>query len=257
MAIDSSSPRTRRAILFGALGGAFASVAAAVGRASPVTATNGDIVKVGHTYTATRATVINANGSGAAFMATSQSSWALSGTSTSGGGVYAATTGTSAGVYGYSASGHGVSGDSKSSSGVYGIAGAAGKVAIQGWSTHGNGTGVLGYSGAITTSSSPAKTGVFGSADVDARAVGVRGQSSPGTGVFDSSTSGTGITGVSASGVGVRGVSSSHRGGVFTSPVANFGCTRRRGRILLRARSVTCSWMPRGTCGTARPPPRG
>ncbi len=59
-----------------------------------------------------------------------------------------------------------------------------------------------------------------GLANQDASAIGVLGSSGPGTGVSGGSNAGTGVLGASTSGVGVRGVSSSHRGGVFTSPVA-------------------------------------
>ena len=56
MAIDTTSPRTRRAILLGALGGAMAASAAAVGRANPADAANGDFVRVGASYSATSTT---------------------------------------------------------------------------------------------------------------------------------------------------------------------------------------------------------
>ncbi len=47
MAIDTTAPRSRRAILAGALGGAGALVASAIGRAAPVSAASGDNLVIG------------------------------------------------------------------------------------------------------------------------------------------------------------------------------------------------------------------
>src|SRR4051794_15798127 len=88
MAINTTSPRTRRAILLGALGAVTASVAAAVGRASPVAATDGDVVHVGHSHSATSLTRINAHGAYTdAFKGSSDSGAGIIGGSDSGPGV--------------------------------------------------------------------------------------------------------------------------------------------------------------------------
>jgi hypothetical protein len=163
MAIDTTNPRTRRAILMGALGGTVAAVAAAVGRASPVSATDGDAVLVGGTYSATGTTRINATGGHTALFGSSD---------------------VAAGVEGYS-SAVGVYGDSDSGTGVYGSSSGTSQPAVLGRSL-GNSTAVQGYSG----SSAPvaqAKTGVHGYADQDSSAVGVHGQSPTGDGTVGES----------------------------------------------------------------------
>jgi hypothetical protein len=66
----------------------------------------------------------------------------------------------------------------------------------------GNGTAVLGFSGAGDLPAAPAKTGVFGYADQDAYAVGVSGASEAGTGVNGRSATTTGVLGVSGTSYG-------------------------------------------------------
>jgi hypothetical protein len=206
MAIDTTSPRTRRAILLGALGGAVAAGAAAVGRASPVAATNGNVVHVGGTYSATNETTINATGHlVGALVGTSKSGNAIfghsdtrngiwgesyssteagvGGFSPSGYGVYASSS-SGDGLYAQSDSGYGVYGQSSSSVSIYGSSSAPHQPAILGRSW-GNSTGVLGCSGS-TPPAPPAKTGVQGYANQDATAVGVKGQSPSGRGVVAS-----------------------------------------------------------------------
>ena len=100
MAIDTTIPRARRAILLGAVGGLAAAFASAIGRASPVAATDNETVQVGHTYSATTTTRIDATGGADAIYGTSDSG---------------------NGVEGYSGSGYGVHGQSAASIGVYGF----------------------------------------------------------------------------------------------------------------------------------------
>jgi hypothetical protein len=119
MAIDITSPRTRRAILMGALGGTIAAVAAAVGGTSSVTATDGDPVLVGQTYTASTVTEIDVTGGATAFSASSDSWIGVYGHSNSGRGVDGEST-SGIGVYGGGDSGFGVHGDSISNRGVFG-----------------------------------------------------------------------------------------------------------------------------------------
>ena len=81
MAIDSTSPRTRRAILIGALGGAAAAVAVAAGRANPVSAADGQTVLVGHAYSATSVTEFDASGGAAGLRGKSESGHGVYGSS--------------------------------------------------------------------------------------------------------------------------------------------------------------------------------
>src|SRR4051794_31586521 len=108
MAIDTTSPRTRRAILLGALGATVASAAAAVGRASPIDAANGDVVHVGRSHTATSFTRI-----------TTTYADAIVGAADSGTGVVG-TSSSSSGVFGRSDTSYGVYGSSTSKDGVVG-----------------------------------------------------------------------------------------------------------------------------------------
>jgi hypothetical protein len=103
------------------------------------------------------------------------------GRSTSATGVYGFSTSGNA-VAGFTTSGEGVNGTSSSGSGVVGINSSTSRPAVQGSNSGGN-TGVQGYSGSDNPPpSSPANTGVHGSADKDATAIGVRGASSKGRG---------------------------------------------------------------------------
>ncbi len=169
-------------------------------------------------------TGFDGSGAGIAVYGFSESSTAIRGQSHSGYGVYGSTRSGDSGVYGFSASntgvygkstsangvigrstsatgvygfstsgiavaglstsGSGVNGSSTSGSGVVGISEATARPAVQGWNNGGN-TGVQGYSGGdVPPPNSPANTGVHGSADKDATAIGVRGASSTGRGAL-------------------------------------------------------------------------
>ena len=183
MAIDTSVPRTRRALLAGGIGGVAALTVSAIGRPLPASATEGEVVHVGGEYTASSVTKFD----------TGATDWiALAGSSDSNVGVYGSS-GSGHGVWGYSGSGYGVYGSSDSGCGVWGSSEAAAKPAILGKS-NGSSTGVLGYSGAAASEPAPtAKTGVCGYAAQDATAVGVRGASTAGTGVLATATTGTAL----------------------------------------------------------------
>jgi hypothetical protein len=188
MAIDTTSPRTRRAILMGALGGVVASVAAAVGRASPASATDGNQVLVGHSYTSTTATEIDATGVNA-IIGISDSQTGIGGGSTSGTGVSASSsTGTAllasstlgnAILATSGGTGYALSASSDKASAISALNHSAAHAAIFGESLGGS-PGVYGTSGPGGAPSP--KTGVFGFANQDATAVGIKGQSPKGRG---------------------------------------------------------------------------
>jgi hypothetical protein len=200
MAIDSTERRTRRAIIGAGLGAVLATAASAIGRATPVRATDGDAVTVGDsTLTATHTTKITNSSNGNAV---------FSGESTSG-----------VGLRGKSGSSNGVLGLSDTSNAVYGSSGALALAAVQGQST-GNSAGVLGWSGTGVPPTPTPETGVYGFATQGAFSVGVRGQgsgfgvigSSAVIGVHGSSGAGKAVEGISSTGAGVEGNSTSGTG---------------------------------------------
>jgi hypothetical protein len=92
MAIDQTSPRSRRALLLAATGGALAAAAASVARLNPVRAADGDAVTVGGSFDGTQTTQIsNTSNDSTTFVAESDSGTALEGTSSNGTGVSAKT----------------------------------------------------------------------------------------------------------------------------------------------------------------------
>jgi hypothetical protein len=101
MSLDTTVPRTRRALLGAALGAGVATVASALGRQAPVRAANGDSVLLGRLNDATSLTIIRNTSGGHVLEAVSTTGTALRGTSDDGDGVFGAATGGGDGVYGY------------------------------------------------------------------------------------------------------------------------------------------------------------
>lgn len=205
MSLDTTIPRSRRALLAAALGAAAATVAGALGRPFPVTAANGDVVHVGDSLTGTQTTTLTNTVSDPATLGKN----AINGVATAGLGIYGRSASAS-GVYGTSTSGPGVSGVSVADAGVAGRSdGPRGGVAGASISNY---AGVVGYSwsgapvGGVLPDA-PAKTGVYGAASQDVTARGVFGQTTIGIGVLGAATTGFGVWGSSASGCGVYGVS--------------------------------------------------
>lgn len=227
--LQPAQPRSRRALLAGALGGIGAVLASAVGRPNRVRA-EGEAMLVGGDYnTATSATILgNSTNTATVFLSQStaggigvygysNSSTAVRAESLSGIGLLATSTSSTA-VGGISTSGHGVVGGSQSQAGVqgttssyigvYGIAssgdGVNGQsntgVGVYGYTNApddaavrtrnpGNGTGVLGVSGNLEPAAK-VKTGVFGYAQQDNASRGVWGSSPAGHGIHGESDSG-------------------------------------------------------------------
>jgi hypothetical protein len=223
MATEISSIRSRRAILLGALGGVAAAAAAVVERADPVSATNGDTVHVGHTYTASVTTKIVGTGSVVeTFTGVGEgTSTGLYGVSQSGVGV-SGTGDRYAGVAGQSHRGWGVLGESGLSYGVFGHT-LNGKVGVFGLSDSGTGIGVYGrgmYAG--VHGRSILGDGVFGQAEAGAGVYGTA--TGTGMGVAGSGQEGTGVNGYSDSGIGVQGqTNSASKPGVRGLSLGNAG----------------------------------
>ena len=196
MAIEPVSPRTRRSLLAAALAAGAATVVSAIGRPLAAQAADGETVVVGGEYTASSVTFFDTGATGQT---------ALWGASTN-----------SVGVRGASTSGIGIHGVSTSGYGVFGSNLAADRAGVLG-QAQGNSTGVLGYSGAALVPAASPLTGVYGYADQDGGAVGVKGVSLGADGI--------GVQGVSASFLGVYGVSTSSSGvyGKSTSGIGAMG----------------------------------
>jgi hypothetical protein len=212
MAVSTFIPRSRRAVLAGALGAAAASLAATLGRPRSVAAADDEAMLVGGEYTSTSVTKITNTTNGATV---------IEGSSTTGVGVRGQSSG-NYGVAGISSSFVGTYGHSESSWGVYGTS--TSSIGLSGRSygvdmpatvgqAYGHSTGVLGYSGTGGLSAAPAKTGVYGYAAQDADARGVWGRSTAGRGVYGQSSSGQGVRGFSSTGVALYGSTSDPKKG--------------------------------------------
>jgi hypothetical protein len=128
MSIETSTQRSRRAILAAAFGAGVAAIASAVARPEPARATNGDAVLVGGTFNGTSVTTIqNLTNAATALAGSSGSSGiGVGGNSDSGPGVQG-NSGTGFGVSGVSSTGVGVAGDgSTSGTGVWATASVSG-----------------------------------------------------------------------------------------------------------------------------------
>ena len=229
MSVDPTIPRTRRALLAAGIGGALATVAAAIGRPGAALAANGDPVAAGQPTEATAVTTVvnTANGTGLFGIS---SSAAIQGQPKIGVQGYADQDTTARGVFGWTQQGIGVHGGSQTGRGVRGTS--VSGTAIQGLSTSGTGvssasttgkahyastgsteqpailaqttghsTAIQGYSGGGVPPGSLPQTGLMGNANQDEVSVGAYGGSEPGTGVVGESDTGTGVFGVGSSGV--------------------------------------------------------
>lgn len=226
MAVDTSTVRSRRAVLGASAAAAAGAVAASLGAALPVAAANGATVTVGGSFDGTSPTTItNANGDAIVGVNEHTAAAGVYGHATSG-------TGTTYGVFGRSdsAGGYGVGGYAPTSApGAAGVRGTSvGGAGVSGTSTTGvgvvgsssGGAGVQGYSaisygvagtsddasGVYGQSSGPAQAGVFGMAT--GVGIGVEGVATDS--IFRPSPTRTGVFGYSdtdVTAVGVRGQS--------------------------------------------------
>jgi hypothetical protein len=231
MTLDTTQPRSRRALLAASIGALAASVAHALGRPAPARADDPDDVTLNAIKTTIGTTGIEivANSS-TVFQATTLNGIAVHGHATSGTGVYGDSN-SSWGVYGASisgpavtgegTSGPGVTGSSFSVEGIVGTSEATSEPAILGQS-HGGSTGVQGHSGANGSEPAPpANTGVYGYADQDATARGVVGQT----------TAGQGVRGLATTGIGVRGYATSGTAASFES--GTYKALATSGRVVM------------------------
>jgi len=227
MALDTSTPRSRRAVLAAAAGAAAATLALGA-RPLPVRAAGDDtaVIHIGDTFADAQSQTTLANqanenivlwvasnsdsghGGGTAVVGYSDHGIGVQGQSPGGAGVRGVST-SSSGVYGSSTSGYGVLGTSDSYYGVrgfsntqHGVAGSSTSgIGVEGTSSatnqpatvghsFGNSTGVQGVSGGAPAAK--AKTGVYGYAAQDNFSRGVTGESPAGIGVYGISSTGYG-----------------------------------------------------------------
>lgn len=266
MAIDTTVPRTRRALLAGGVGGLAALVASALGRPLAANAASGSF----DSDDASTPAIDARNTAASGFPA--QGVYGRS-ASTSGTGVYgyaSAATGDGTGVSGLAAStdGTGVHGRANAATGdtngVFGRSGSTSGTAVYayasaatgrsrgvlGYAISSSGTGVVGYEsapngetrGVYGRVNSPFGTAILGysgtaSDPAPVAKTGVYGYADQDTGsrgVHGRSTAGRGVFGQASSGQGVRGYATSGSAGYFgtADPMAGYAL-RATGRVKL------------------------
>ena len=188
MSFEEAATRSRRALLFGAIGGLSALVAHALGRPSPLVAGGGS-VQLGTTNMSSSTTTVQNNTAGHGFVGA----------------------GLTSGVSGIGSPGPGVSGSSvhgllssqlPQRVGVHGI---GDRVGVQGRSP--DRVGVLGIAGGAGPASMPPNVGAYGwsTAEGGGVSMGLLGRSTAqnGYGVFGTSDTGTGVVGFTDDGTAV------------------------------------------------------
>lgn len=199
MSIDSTTPRSRRALLGAGLAAIAATVAGALGRPTAATAAEPSVT-LGQDNAALTPTTITTtdriaihgiSGSDAGVVGSSTSSVGVWGIVNSAGsavrGTSGATAGFTAGVWGDVSSPGGVGAFGRNLAttglaiGAQGTSSSPTGLALVGWADAG-GVAVIGFSGGPGFPAAPRKTGVHGRADQDGSSVGVNGSSANGRG---------------------------------------------------------------------------
>ena len=198
MSIDTTLPRTRRAIIAGGFGALLGTIGLSAKPAAVRAGTDGDVV-LDATNTAAGTTIINGNGDDPVFRVANADEDAVQAISANGVGLLGGSGATSfpspiaasTGVFGISVTGHGVYGGSDSGAGVYAANNASSVAAIV---AEGDpGTAIHGHANAGPVPASPALTGIYGSAD------------GTGVAIAASSANGLAVSAVSSAANAVRG----------------------------------------------------
>ena len=198
MSIDTTVPRTRRAIIAGGFGALLGTIGLSAKPAIVRAGTDGDVV-LDATNTAAGTTIINGNGGDPVFRVANADEDAVQAISANGVGLLGGSGATSfpspiaasTGVFGISVAGHGVYGASDTGAGVYAANNASMVAAIV---AEGDpGTAIHGHANAGPVPDSPALTGIYGSAD------------GTGVAIAASSANGLAVTAVSSAANAVRG----------------------------------------------------
>jgi hypothetical protein len=161
MAIDTATPRTRRALLFGALGGALASVGV-LAKPKLASAADPNDVVLDANNTAVGTTQIAGTADAPVLRVASEDNVGVIGASGAAVVDIPPPIETSTGLYGASVAGHGVYGASDTGIGVYAANNSSTKAAIVAEGEPG--TAIHGHANAGPVPDSPALTGLYGSA---------------------------------------------------------------------------------------------
>lgn len=221
MAIETTTPRSRRALLAAGLGAIGATVASALGRPAGVRAADGEPVLLGTANTASAPTTITSL----------ETTFAV--VSTAGEGIVADAVSTALRANSQSPTRGTIEARSLVRTAVYAIGGDEGLI------------------------TPPAKTGVFGYANQDANAIGVQGKSVFGTGVLGISESGRAVRGVSVTGTAVQGLSTTGTGVSSSSGSgkAHYASNGSATNPAILAQNTAGSSAIEGYSGGGAPPP--
>ena len=190
MTIDTATPRSRRALLFGALGGALAS-AGLLATPGPAAAADPNDVVLDANNTAAGTTQLAGTADAPILRLVSEDNVGGIGASGVAVGDIPPPIETSTGLYGVSAAGHGVYGASDTGIGVYAANNSSTKAAIV---AEGDpGTAIHGHANAGPVPNSPALTGIYGSAT--GAGVAIAADSASGLALRATSSAGNGIKG--------------------------------------------------------------
>jgi hypothetical protein len=212
--MDQMTPRSRRAVLAGTIGGLAAAVASSLIRPSSAAAVNGDPLLLGQTNnTATLETALTNSGGGNALTATATGAGrGVAGISQNGVAVRAASFGSGYGVQASSATGTGLLTTSTSGIALRASSGAqaadissssASAPSLVSKSTGGT-VGVVGLGANFVPAAYPDGVGVLGD-NPDVAGVGVWGRSTSGTALLGDSDTGYGLEGYGSVGVYASG----------------------------------------------------
>lgn len=217
MSIDTTAPRTRRAIIVGAFGALLGTIGLSAKPPVVRAGVDGDVV-LDATNTAAGTTVLNGNGSNPVFRVANADEDGIQAISANGVGLLGGSGDTSfpspieasTGVFGISVDGHGVYGASDTNAGIYAANNASTVAAIV---AEGDpGTAIHGHANAGPVPASPALTGIYGSAA--GTGIAIAASSEDGLAVSAVSSAGNAVRGRGA-GAGVIGESSGALSGVI------------------------------------------
>jgi hypothetical protein len=226
--MDPVTPRSRRAVLAGALGGVAAAAASSLIRPSTVAADTTDPIIIGVTNTAssqttltnsavsgttfsivannvsgtTNGVVATANGTGTALVGTSSAGRGLTASTATGIAVRATASGAGFGMWASSTTGIGFRATSGGQAADISTTSASVPSLVS--KATGGTVGVVGLGGSFTPEAYPDGVGVLGD-NPDAAGVGVWGRSTSGTALLGDSDSGYGLEGYGAVGVYASG----------------------------------------------------
>ena len=218
MALDPTTPRSRRALLTAAVAATAVTVVETVARPVHVSADNGDHLVIGFANSAAVQTTLtnSVNGNTVLQVNSASAGHAVHGVSGSGIGVWGYSS--DRGVYGSTASGFGVMGYSVSGIGVYARSDSG--VGLEAYSFSGTAIHSVAHKGIAVHGVSTSGIGVHG---VSESSAGVSGHATTGVGVHGVGGDGTGVLAESTSGTALNVIGKTHfnRSGKATVPAGH------------------------------------